>query len=38
MLTKKWVFIHKNNKLRARPLVMVRREDEQLTGRALFKA
>jgi hypothetical protein len=38
MLTKKWVFVRKNKKLSARPLVMVRREEEQLTGRALFKA
>jgi hypothetical protein len=38
MLTKKWVFVRKNKKLSASPLVMVRREDEQLVGRALFKA
>jgi hypothetical protein len=38
MLTKKWVFVWKNKKLSARPLVMVRREEEQLTGCALFKA
>jgi hypothetical protein len=38
MLTKKWVFIRKNKKLSARPLVMIRREEEQLTGHVLFKA
>jgi hypothetical protein len=38
MLTKKWVFVQKNKKLSARPPVMVKREDEQLAGRALFKA
>jgi hypothetical protein len=38
MLTKKWVFVQKNKKLSARPPVMVKREDKQLAGRALFKA